>query len=131
MRVAMAFGDAPENCGNFEYGEVEDYTVLIELGDSDHKIIGENFNQDISPIASINTLKVFPNPVKETLTVEMLEVDDWEISLFDNAGKLIIQTNINSNQFNYDVSDISSGVYILKIKNQQQQTISKKVIIQK
>jgi len=29
MRVSMAYGGAPPACGNFSYGEVEDYTVLI------------------------------------------------------------------------------------------------------
>jgi hypothetical protein len=27
MRISMAYGGAPPACGNFSYGEVEDYTV--------------------------------------------------------------------------------------------------------
>lgn len=29
MRVAMRYGSAPANCGTYQYGEVEDYTVVI------------------------------------------------------------------------------------------------------
>jgi hypothetical protein len=29
MRVAMRYGSSPGNCGNFSYGEVEDYTLFI------------------------------------------------------------------------------------------------------
>lgn len=29
MRISMAYGSAPPACGNFSYGEVEDYSVLV------------------------------------------------------------------------------------------------------
>jgi hypothetical protein len=29
MRVSMSYGGSPPACGNFSYGEVEDYTVQI------------------------------------------------------------------------------------------------------
>ena len=32
MRVAMQYGSAPNDCGSFQYGEVEDYTVVVGGG---------------------------------------------------------------------------------------------------
>jgi len=71
---------------------------------------------DINEIEK-SSLKVFPNPAKNTLIIENKEnVKIKSISLLNVKGQIIKQFEINNTQL--DISNISSGYYILKISHE-------------
>lgn len=47
MRVSMSYDQIPRSCGNFDSGEVEDYTVFIEPVDNNEPVIEEVENNDL------------------------------------------------------------------------------------
>lgn len=65
---------------------------------------------------SISSISVFPNPVKNILTVEVESGEDteteWRILSMD--GKMVMTGNFNLNS-NIDVESFPSGVYILHV----------------
>lgn len=64
-------------------------------------------SKEINPIA----YKIYPNPVSEVLTIDS-EAEVSSAQVFDLTGKEVLQFS-NTNQIN--VSQLSNGVYLLKI----------------
>ena len=61
-----------------------------------------------------NNLKIYPNPVREELTVRNINQTNFrEIQFWDIKGKLVKELKYESERV--DVSDLLSGVYILRL----------------
>jgi hypothetical protein len=78
---------------------------------------------------NLNNVEIFPNPVKDVITIKKSssKPQNISVSINDINGKeLIVENNLNSasNQ-NINVSALSSGVYFIQIKNNQGQLIRK------
>jgi hypothetical protein len=71
---------------------------------------------------SINKLVAFPNPVKGLLTIKMLDIID-EITIYNSNGARIYSKENPTNTI--DLSLLSSGTYILKIRIKKKTTIKK------
>ena len=72
--------------------------------------------------------KVYPNPVQNQLYIELPKTDDYQLTLFDVTGRTVYQTDINDVQHTIDLRNISSGAYILFIKNKQAQSLKISVV---
>ena len=70
-----------------------------------------------------NTLKIYPNPANNKITVDATDVID--VKLFDVLGKQITVTKTN----NVDVSDLNDGVYFIQVQTKQN-TTTQKIIVQ-
>ncbi|MFV0304060.1 MAG: fibronectin type III domain-containing protein [Moheibacter sp.] len=62
----------------------------------------------------INAINIYPNPVKDLLNIST-KSEINEILIFDLTGNLITKQEIHSKQGKVNVSNLNSGVYILKI----------------
>lgn len=71
--------------------------------------------------------KIYPNPAKNTVTVES-EADDISVEIYDLNSKLILKTTKLLNK-NIDVSSFEKGTYIFKLVSKDG-TISQKVVIE-
>ncbi len=97
---------------------------------------------NISPAAGIKeenelakNIYLYPQPAKDILNIAFANFNESLISLsvFDITGKELINKEsavINGN-VTLSTSELSSGVYILKITNGNNQTVSKRLIITK
>lgn len=87
----------------------------------------ENKAQSVNQDALIEGLSFYPNPVSngKIYITSKLSLDK-EITVFDVLGKKVIQTYLNSKELN--VSSLSPGVYIIKIK-EGEATATRKLII--
>ncbi len=57
-------------------------------------------------------LKIYPNPVYDQLNVDV-DIKQADISIFDMQGKKVYQNEYNQNPI--ELSDLSSGLYILRV----------------
>lgn len=72
------------------------------------------------------SIKLFPNPASETLQVTYVQNSNSDvcIRIFDATGRLV-KTELNNNQsqgtyvHNFDVSDLSSGIYCVQVQNSE------------
>lgn len=81
----------------------------------------------IQESASIEGLSLYPNPVSSDKVYITTKNDlDKEIQIFDVLGKKILQTVLSSRELN--VSSLTPGVYIIKIK-EEESTATRKLII--
>jgi CotH kinase protein/Lamin Tail Domain/Secretion system C-terminal sorting domain len=71
-------------------------------------LANENFNIDNARIV------IYPNPATNLVSINSnISIDKFEI--IDMFGKILITDSVNSNQFSKDISDFSSGIYLIKI----------------
>jgi hypothetical protein len=69
-------------------------------------------------------LTLYPNPVKgeATLAVSSDKIQKATYGIYDQAGKLIVSNNVSLkngiNAFALPVSDLSAGIYIIKLKTE-------------
>ena len=71
-----------------------------------------------------NKATVFPNPVNKTLTVTIPGVvSNAEIRVFDLYGKLVLQRKTDQVSTALDVSALTAGYYLVKIRNNEKETI--------
>lgn len=66
--------------------------------------------------------KVFPNPVKDFLTIDVQEPIE-KVSILDVSGKIIAQPNTISNTV--DVSNLQSGIYLVNYTANHKNYVSK------
>ena len=66
-----------------------------------------------------NSIKLYPVPSNENLTIEKSNGIIGNIKIYDIIGKLIHTQNIESNRFTIEISNFNSGVYILKTNNHE------------
>lgn len=102
----------PNAGGNGSYLELTD-----PLSDNS---LATNWTASRNTIVSIEytensmTLKVYPTPVRDYLTVESSETIRI-IELFDFQGRLLRKVDINSEIYNLNMSSYSGGIYMIRV----------------
>ncbi|HMC00133.1 MAG TPA: T9SS type A sorting domain-containing protein [Flavobacteriaceae bacterium] len=74
---------------------------------------------------------IYPNPSKDIFNIRMAAINEFDYAIYDITGKLISQKQkvIPSNrEYTLDLSQFSSGIYLLKIKSNEYE-ITKKLIL--
>ena len=69
-------------------------------------------------------VKLYPNPVNDILNIETT-LDIKSIEFFNIQGRKVLE----SNQKQINVSDLASGMYLVKIQDLENNSVSKKIII--
>lgn len=106
--------------GSFYAGEF----IGVDGWDSDKPYITFTYTQPMGAESFDKLASVYPNPTENILTV----ITDYQIEsikIYSLLGQLI---HSNANKNSIDVSSLSNGVYMSKIKLDNNQTISKKFI---
>lgn len=115
MRVALRYNNSADACTPYDYGEVEDYNVLVTstvLGTSD----AAGPKKDI---------QMYPNPVSDILNITKVS-DKAAYKIYSAAGQLVKQGNIISGKIN--VSELIKGGYIITIEEKGQDLFTSKFI---
>ncbi len=75
------------------------------------------------------TVTVYPNPAKNSFTVNLSQNDNVYLRLFDMQGKIVKELQTKQPTIRFDCSDLKAGLYNLHIHNNNNNTIIKKIII--
>ena len=76
----------------------------------------------------ISSVKIHPNPVKNSLTVDLESNISTSIEIFDILGKRVIKNNISKTS-NLNLQALKAGIYIVKI-TQGNSIVTKKLVKQ-
>ena len=111
--------------------EQNDYNNIVatatdENGNTSEFGTSVNYSLGISPIVS-NSLKIFPNPTRDIITIQSNANETLTIDVFDVYGRNVLNKK-SANTMN--VSSLASGVYLLKIKDENGGVTSAKIIKQ-
>jgi hypothetical protein len=81
---------------------------------------------DILTMNENTGIKLYPNPAKNELFVEDNRPDsDGMISVFNLEGQLIVSEKLINSGIKIEISDLSSGIYLLKISNRNKTEVIK------
>lgn len=118
MRVRIDYfeNNAPlDPCGTSEYGEVEDYRIVLT---NDPVGLEENI---------LNTISIYPNPARESITIDLnSNLQKAGISILDGTGKTVLFSEYsNVQKIDMNLSSLSSGVYQVVIDTEYGKTVKR------
>ncbi|TVR78950.1 MAG: T9SS C-terminal target domain-containing protein [Chitinophagaceae bacterium] len=73
----------------------------------------------ISEFSSFKNLNVFPNPFTNHISISGLQGSDYLVEWFNLTGQTLFNKHLSGENTVLDVSNMSAGVYILKITDKQ------------
>lgn len=74
----------------------------------------------------LNTTSIFPNPATDLVSIETLNATS--INIFNTVGQAVYSNSNPSTVESVDVSTFETGIYIVKIKNNENTTTEKLII---
>ena len=96
-----------------------DYAVIVSNGIcTDTSICNTISGVGFQEIINNDEIKVFPNPVKDFVSVDLFKIhDNIIIEILDVSGKQIIINNYkNTKDIKLNISELRTGYYLLKIR---------------
>lgn len=77
--------------------------------------------------AVFEKIAIYPNPAKNNLNIDNVAIQ--KVTFYNTLGSIvkiiILEENMNNN---IDISDLSKGIYLLKLENQQKSMVEKIII---
>ena len=120
MRIVCTEGNTSDinACGSYEYGETEDYTVVIEQATT-----------SVNKLHKEMKLKVFPNPTNGIFIIEAEKANSkMEVWIKDINGKTVLERTLTGVRNELDLSDQSKGIYFITIKSEGKDTTIKLIL---
>ncbi len=107
MRVSLKYNGIPTSCETFQYGQVEDYTVVIGTS------ISTNGNNNTIALERVPSFSVFPNPV----TGDVLNISDdmnhSQYRIINLMGRIIEIGQLENGTI--PIQNIPIGIYSIEI----------------
>lgn len=75
----------------------------------------------------LEQIKVYPNPARDMLTVELNENRDGSLVLFDFTGNVVINQAFTGTDYQIDISKLPAGIYYVLVHSGKA-TFSRKII---
>jgi|GEM_PF-6329698 len=104
-------------CTNFSSGCTEDYTITIDRTSG-------------SVDAKQDAFKVYPNPTRNLIHVEVPGFNTGTLSIVDLVGRHIRTVSVSGSKFTHYVSDLKAGMYFVSIKSDEGYAFTKQLVVQ-
>jgi hypothetical protein len=136
VRISMRYGSFPPPCGNFAWGEVEDYSMKISASEGGKLTTGSQVetrssesNNGTSPAGLPGgEVKVFPNPVKDVLFIDWQQTEPVAIQVVSPTGQVIQKFDSQAVPAEIAVTGLPAGLYLLHAVTTDQQVIIKRFV---
>lgn len=108
--------------------------VVITTIESPDNHVTQGFNQSNINFVSVEdlsekiTLTVFPNPTTDYINVEASK--KTKMSIYDSSGKFVKSVSVEKED-QVDLSELTSGTYILMFERNNKKVKSVKILVQK
>jgi len=87
---------------------------------------------DTSEFKTTNTLKLFPNPSKGTVSITGIAIDLKSIEIFNILGSKVktIAVSATTNRLDLDLADLKKGIYLVKLTDKNGNSKTQKLVLQ-
>ena len=75
----------------------------------------------------MDNFKLYPNPANQELNILLSTIDNI-ISIYNLQGKLVKQSFVSTNNCKLNITDLSSGMYVVEVKNNKGRNFRKFII---
>lgn len=100
MRVVLSDAAITSPCGLYNYGETEDYKVIVAKSTTD----GSSTQN--------NSIALYPNPSSDTITISNVTANSY-FKIYTIEGRLIKSGNLDGNSV--DISKLAKSAYLISI----------------
>ncbi|MEN0050029.1 MAG: T9SS type A sorting domain-containing protein [Bacteroidota bacterium] len=130
----------PKSGGRYVYRARTLYNLLVQhkhFDDSELCTAASIENRTNKPkieLPTDRTIKIYPNPSSNQLTVEISDFNDtsdFSVELYQMTGKQVQSNSIQTRSTNIPISQLDNGVYILILYENGRRIKSKKIVILK
>ncbi|MDL2228120.1 cadherin-like beta sandwich domain-containing protein, partial [Odoribacter sp. OttesenSCG-928-L07] len=101
---------------------ISDGKYTFEYVTQNHNI-SVTFKQNAGIDDNDNTLMLYPNPTKNKFVVKTSLEIIGKVMLYNMAGSLLFEENVQNNSVEIDLSNYSAGVYFLNVEGKQLKVI--------
>ena len=75
------------------------------------------------------SITIYPNPADDQLTIQFEVAQNFDLIVFDLSGRKILAKSINKSANTIDISTLSSGTYLLQLTNDNNEKITKRILV--
>ncbi len=86
------------------------------------------FSNSAETIFSEINFTISPNPTSEQLTITSNQLTDCKITIYDLVGRAVFLETLQPGTSHLDVRTLSSGIYLLEIRNNKGETAVRKMV---
>jgi hypothetical protein len=73
-------------------------------------------------------VNLYPNPATDQLFIEVENMQNIEVTIYDQLGRILLNTSVNQSKYILSVEGYPAGVYLLKIRHLDQSTVKRFVV---
>ena len=95
-------------------------------------LIAINLSENTSGISDINTNKIielYPNPANNLLNINITNGKSQVISIYNQTGQLVLQTEVNAQKQSIDISSLPVGSYFVRAIDSDNTWTAKFVVV--
>jgi hypothetical protein len=93
--------------------------------DRNGNIVG---SQGINAAITQNEILVYPNPAKDYLNFDMGLYRDFQLSVYNQLGQILLQKNFTTGNITINIRDFTTGIYFYKLLTKNGKVISGKFV---
>jgi flagellar basal body rod protein FlgG len=122
------------NVGEGYYRIIDGYGNIVIDGDGDfgyqasHNLYSREGNA-VQEMKSEESYNIYPNPAKETLTIEGKSMK--QIVIYNTTGQIVKKIDCNEDVININIEEYTAGIYLLNITDEKGYIVTKKISITK
>ena len=122
------------NVGEGYYRIIDGYGNVVIDGDGDfgyqasHNLYSREGNA-VQEMKSEESYNIYPNPAKETLTIEGKSIK--QIVIYNAVGQMVEKINCDENIININIEAFPAGIYLVNIIDKKDSIITNKISITK
>jgi M6 family metalloprotease-like protein len=119
MRIALRTGSSPAPCDDSFSGQVADYEIAIgAAAPVTYKSGTIKTETMLDKVTSVSDLMIYPNPTGGNLILQLENPEMGDLyTIYNLQSKKMKENQIISDHTKIDVSDFSTGVYLIKVTN--------------
>lgn len=120
--------------GDGYYRIIDGYGNIVIDGDGDfgyqasHNLYSREGNA-VQEMKSEESYNIYPNPAKETLTIEGKSMK--HIVIYNTTGQIVKKIDCNEDVININIEEFTAGIYLLNITDEKGYIVTKKISITK
>lgn len=111
----------------FTIPETKSYSICFNDSTLEYSIVDAASETDT---AKISKVELFPNPVTSKLNIRSSKAIG-KVEIFDAVGVSVLIKQIAEKESVIDVSSLNTGLYVIKIKNENNELYKQKIVINK
>jgi hypothetical protein len=113
---------------NYEINEIGNHKQLVLSKSENVTLYYNNVNLSQEDFLFENTVSLYPNPVQDILNVKNSTSNLVNVKIYDLNGRLLHNHALQINEVTLDMSQLTSGVYVVVLENEMGHQISRKIV---